>query len=550
MNKLNYLFTIFMTILTLLTFHNLFPQVNQEWAARYNGPGNDYDQAYSIAADNTGNVYVAGQSFGSGTSSDYATIKYNSSGIQQWVRRYNGPGNDFDESFSLTIDSLSNVYVTGYSTGSGTGNDYATIKYNSSGLQQWIARYNGTGNGTDKASAIAVDDSGNVYVTGWSFGSGTGFDYVTIKYNSSGTEQWVSRIEAAGNDYARSLAVDDSGNVYVTGYRFTVSNYDYCTVRYNSSGDVIWIAGYNGAGNDEAFSIAADRSGNVYVTGFSTDSIGSQDYETIKYNLNGIQQWTAKYRSPGANGGASSLALDVIGNIYVTGSSAGNTGYDFATIKYNTEGDSLWTARYNGPDIYSDDNSRSIAIDRSGNVYVTGYSSSTATYEDYATIKYDSTGMQQWEQRYSRPGFLRDVSTDIAIDGYGNVYVTGYSSEENGIPDYATIKYSQTTDITRISSDIPEKYSLSQNYPNPFNPVTNLEFGISDLGFVSLKIYDVLGKEVATLVNEKLSQGNYKVEFDGSGFSSGVYFYRLVVSSSNPMTARDFTDTKRMMLIK
>lgn len=83
---------------------------------------------------------------------------------------------------------------------------------------------------------------------------------------------------------------------------------------------------------------------------------------------------------------------------------------------------------------------------------------------------------------------------------------------------------------------------MSQNYPNPFNPVTNLEFGISDLGFVSLKVYDILGKEIITLVNEKLSPGNYKVEFDGSGLTSGVYFYRLTVG--------EFTDTKRMMLVK
>ena len=96
--------------------------------------------------------------------------------------------------------------------------------------------------------------------------------------------------------------------------------------------------------------------------------------------------------------------------------------------------------------------------------------------------------------------------------------------------------------IQNISSEIPSSFSLSQNYPNPFNPVTNLEFGISDLGFVSLEVYDVLGKEVAMLVNEKLSPGKYKVEFDGSGFSSGVYFYRL--------TAGDFTETKRMMLVK
>jgi len=96
--------------------------------------------------------------------------------------------------------------------------------------------------------------------------------------------------------------------------------------------------------------------------------------------------------------------------------------------------------------------------------------------------------------------------------------------------------------INQISNTVPNSFSLEQNYPNPFNPVTNLEFGISDLGFVSLKVYDIIGKEVVTLVNKKLSPGRYNVEFDGSGLTSGVYFYRI--------TAGEFTDTKRMMLVK
>ncbi|MBK8552067.1 MAG: T9SS type A sorting domain-containing protein [Ignavibacteria bacterium] len=92
------------------------------------------------------------------------------------------------------------------------------------------------------------------------------------------------------------------------------------------------------------------------------------------------------------------------------------------------------------------------------------------------------------------------------------------------------------------SAELPEKFTLSQNYPNPFNPVTNLEFGISDLGFVSLKVYNIIGKEVATLVNENLNPGTYKYRFDGSGLTSGVYFYTLKVNG--------FSETKRMILIK
>ena len=115
------------------------------------------DEATAIAVDGSGNVYVTGGSYGSGTYYDYATIKYNSSGDTMWVRRYNGPGNSYDEATAIAVDSSGNVYVTGWSYSLGTGYDYATIKYNSSGDTMWVRRYNGPGNSDDEATAIAVE---------------------------------------------------------------------------------------------------------------------------------------------------------------------------------------------------------------------------------------------------------------------------------------------------------------------------------------------------------------------------------------------------------
>lgn len=100
--------------------------------------------------------------------------------------------------------------------------------------------------------------------------------------------------------------------------------------------------------------------------------------------------------------------------------------------------------------------------------------------------------------------------------------------------------------IIQIGNEVPEKFSLGQNYPNPFNPTTNFEFRIAEFGFVNLTIYDAMGREVTTLVNENLKPGTYKVEwsadFRAANFSSGVYFYKI--------TAGNFTETKRMILIK
>ena len=150
--------------------------------------GKDWDLARDIAVDVSGNVYVTGNSVGTTYPDyDYATIKYNLAGQEQWVARYNGSGNGEDDASGLAIDGSGNVYVTGSSNGANSLPDYATIKYNSAGQEQWVARYDGPGNSYDIARGIAVDDLENVYVTGNSFGSGNDSDYATIKYISVAT---------------------------------------------------------------------------------------------------------------------------------------------------------------------------------------------------------------------------------------------------------------------------------------------------------------------------------------------------------------------------
>jgi len=172
------------------------------------------------------------------SAADYATIKYDLSGNELWIRRYNGPANDFDGAQAIALDGSGNVYVTGHSDGSGTRRDYATIKYDSNGTELWVRRYNGPGNGTDMAFDLAVDFSGNVYVTGVSGGSGTLGDYATIKYDSSGNKLWVKRYNGAANwsDIANAVALDRSGNVYLTGRSAQTDvwpyNYDYATIKY------------------------------------------------------------------------------------------------------------------------------------------------------------------------------------------------------------------------------------------------------------------------------------------------------------------------------
>jgi uncharacterized delta-60 repeat protein len=457
--------------------------VQEAWIARYNGPGDDFDAAEAMAVDDSGNVYVTGRSSDPDFSTHFATVKYNPEGQELWVARYYGPGNYQDTATGIAVDQSGNVYVTGYSFGSSNNYDYATIKYNPDGQEQWVARYNGPDNGDDSAEGIALDSSGNVYVTGSSANASGFSDYVTIKYNSAGQEQWVRRYYSRPGNYpdeAQAIAVDGSGNAYVTGTSlfYTSASYDYGTIKYNSAGQQPWVARYNGSGqrDDYATAIAVDHSGNVYVTGSSWGSDTDYDYATVKYNSAGRQLWVARYDGP-ASGSDDPLALaiDSSGNVYVTGASARTTYPDseYATVKYDPEGHQQWVARYSGPGNL-DDQAHAIAVDNSGNVYVTGESLGFGTDYDYATIKYNPAGDEQWVARYNGPANYYDVATAIAVDDSGNVYVTGSSANIGSSTnlDYATIKYVQSATPSPTPTATPTNTGRPLPTPRPHsNPL-------------------------------------------------------------------------------
>src|SRR5262245_59735794 len=149
-------------------------QVQEAWVARYSSGAGSSSSANALAVDSAGNVYVTGASSDPTNNNDYATAKYDTAGKQLWVARYNGPGNDDDDARGIALDSTGNVYVAGSSRGTSSGYDFATVKYDANGNQLWAARYNGPANSDDvlKRATLALDSAGNVYVAGSSVGSG------------------------------------------------------------------------------------------------------------------------------------------------------------------------------------------------------------------------------------------------------------------------------------------------------------------------------------------------------------------------------------------
>lgn len=385
------------------------------WIRRYNGPGgtprNDRDYARALVVDPFGNVYVTGVSVGANGSADYATLKYDTQGNLLWVARYDGPDGGADLASALVVDAGGNVLVTGSSYKIGSSYDYATVKYAPNGDQLWAQIYNGPFGFNDIATDLAVDAGGNVVVTGQSAALTSRYDYATLKYDGNGVILWTARYNGTGNgdDYARALAIDGLGNVYVTGESAGPDFYfDYATLKYSPAGAPLWTRRYDGPGygNDYAYGIALDSRNNVYVTGESGGVGTGQDYATLKYDTQGNALWAARYNGPGnRDDSAQALAVDGQGNVYVTGLSTGiGTGFsDYATLKYSPIGAPLWAHRYNGPG-NGYDTAGALAVDALGNVYVTGYSAGPPTGGDFATLKYASG-------RFSRPGKADDPTT-------------------------------------------------------------------------------------------------------------------------------------------
>ncbi|MBN2207662.1 MAG: SBBP repeat-containing protein [Candidatus Aminicenantes bacterium] len=210
-------------------------RAGEKWVQRYNGPSRYNDYANAIAVDGAGNIYVTGESPGTGTQRDIATIKYNAAGKRIWVRIYRGPFKGDDAGQAIAVDAAGNVYVSGYSTGKNTGHDLTAIKYNKAGKQLWVSRYDGPVSGNDYGRAIAVDASGNVYVTGESLGDGTHRDIATVKFDKLGQQIWVKRYNGPGNgdDAPSGIAVDKAGNVFVTGFSLgKATGDDYVVIKY------------------------------------------------------------------------------------------------------------------------------------------------------------------------------------------------------------------------------------------------------------------------------------------------------------------------------
>lgn len=489
-----------------------------------------------MALDNNGNIYCAGY-YHDGTASSMLLLKYDPLGNLLWSQ----VNPSYEEARSVVVDGNGDAIMTGGTQSSGG----VTIKYDGNGQMLWTQTVSGFG-----PKKITVDENNNLYIAGSPF--------TVVKYNSTGVQQWSTAYPNA----SVNAMFYKGGSLYVTGgTSMQFSGHPFATpiiltAKYSAStGAQIWTTTYSTSKEGQSSAdIVADETGNVYVAGqISIKLKGGSSYSynvnwvTLKYNATGPLQWAKQYDGNandvvyptglGQSTGSdipTAITLDGSGNPCVTGQSYTTTGsftsHDMTTIKYSPAGTQLWVKTYDGPE-HKNDCGFAILTTASGSVYITGKTGEANTgswNRNATTVKYNSSGAQQWSATYDGGPTISDECRSIRLDNGGNVLVSGHSGQGALL-----IKYSQTgtpKDSRDGQNLIPAAIRLSQNYPNPFNPSTTITYSLSEESPVVLTVYNMLGMEVATLVNERKDAGTHSVTFDARKLESGVYTYTLSVA--------------------
>lgn len=524
-------FTLLITFLFIPLL--LVGQVTQEWVVRYSSLPNAYPDSFIL--DRVGNIYAIA------CYSNLVCLKYDKKGHLIWSKNLNASADQFSK--SIAIDDSNNVYLVGNYSG-----HILIYKLNSKGKLVWAKEFSPPGY-LNYLSSIFHANSGNIYVCGLCDSA------FVIKVDRNGS--YIGQMTFGSNIVVlNGTTIDEDENIYFTGSEYFLSTYeDYFTAKIDSARNMKWFRRFVTPMYDEATAVSVDKFGNVFVTGYSGGSPMAywlRNYCTIKYNSVGDSIWVRRYNGTGnAEDIPMACVTDDSGNVYVTGYSGGNY-HDYATVKYSSNGNEVWVSRYDG--FALDDYAYSMTLDKYNNVYVTGNSFNLQGNRDIVTVRYSSDGVQQWIMRYNSEYDSTDYGDFVLADSSLNVYALGWSWSPSLSYDILLIKYTQPTGIKPISNSMPVAFNLSQNYPNPFNPTTKIKFDIasnvksrqvgtgSQTSNVKLVIYDILGRDIATLVNEQVKPGSYEVEWDASNYSSGVYIYKLQTEA--------FSESKKMVLVK
>ncbi len=529
-------------LIQIMLFANNLNAQTYEWA---NGVGSSLgDYGYGIAVDQLGNTYITGAIYdtadfdpGPGIANltsagnfDICIAKYDPNGNYIWAKSMGGTASDYGS--GIAVDANGNTYITGYfsatadfdpDTGiadtanltSAGGNDIFLAMYDASGNYLWAKRLGSSGN--DISRSISIDNGGNAYVAGLFSGtvdfdpdtgtfnltSAGNSDVFIAKYDANGNYLWAKNMGGSDFDETLSLAIDNAGNTYITGYfgdtadfdpgpdtanLVSAGSYDIFFAKYDSNGNYLWGNSIGSANSDNGKGVVVDDAGNTYITGFfsgtadfdpgpdtsNLTSAGGIDIFYAKYDSGGNYLWA---RSIGDTLNDYSYGIDVdnMGNTYITGYYEGITdfdpgtdtvnlsssgGYDLFFAKYDTTGNYVWAQRAGGVGL---DAGRSIALDDSGHVYLTGFFGDTVDFDPGAdTANLMSVGFSDiFIGKYSNncAGFDAGiVKTDATCSGVSDGMAS--STPVNGTMPY-TYLWSNTETTDSIDSLLAGTYLVT-----------------------------------------------------------------------------------------
>ncbi len=479
--------------------------------------------------------------------------------VIQWVQGTGG--------ISLAVDNLNNVYTVNYDYNP-AGDIYLT-KRNSEGNFQWEVKYDQTESSLwEKAVWVETDNNGNIIIAGSlmsGYSNPVNAASIIMKFSPAGTLLWRYVYETSfDGSYTKKCIIDGSDNIYVLGIGNSGSGLAVKVKKFSPGGSTVWTY-YNpvGIGAPLNFKFTPDNA--IVISGRGiTGSINA----FAKLDFNGNHIWS----SPGMNSlTIGDIAGDNAGNSYIISGLYGSNTQSTVT-KTNPAGTILWQSNFNLAGLRIEVGTDNLPV-------IAGYPNTGSFGSSF--VKVNSNGTLLWANPDADSTFSLMLHAQLRMDQFNNIYLAAGTMTQmavckvnsNGSSGWTAVMpggYANAIDfgndnsifvvggataggstgrimqpltpVNGITNSVPVKNMLRNNYPNPFNPITILQYSIAFDGDYKLTVYDVSGKIVSILQDGYKKAGEYSVVFDGSGFSSGMYFYRL--------EGTDFSETKRMILIK
>ncbi|MEO6302464.1 MAG: T9SS type A sorting domain-containing protein [Bacteroidia bacterium] len=509
-------------------------QTSPAWY-NYAGPYNyqNYDVINATTGvDTLGNVYTAASIYDTVAANKNAKVmlvKYNSAGIQQWIKYYVDPSDINNESYcaKILVDKSGNSYLCGYARhNTSTDLDFTVIKYDNAGNQVWIGYFDGGQQTRDYLITAQFDNAGNIIIAGNTNFQGTnGYDIAVVKFGISGTMMWsysYNNVASNQDDNVYDIATDLNNNVYLTGNTYVTNARNMLTIKTNSSGINQWtnIVAHTFSGSDEyGYGVIADALGNCYATG------ALSDWTTIKYNAGGTLVWTNHRPASELNSTSPKhVFLDRFNNVIIASDAfyGSPNGTDLEVDKINnSNGATIWTTHYNfgGTDSYA-----SMRKDTADNIYIGGFFDGLQG-KDISLMTLSPSGNVIWNTTFSNSNLAigTDRSYQLVLDKSRNIIIVG-SSERRGSGssqpvDVITLKYNALA--VGIKTNSLKEIQLTV-YPNPCKEEFNLSTTDHNLINATISITNIIGEIVVTQKLETLTQ-----TIDIDNLAKGIYILKI-----------------------